>query len=115
MSCTVLRCIVILTLIEIPTPLHQNEVASLLVTLDWASMLQDEYDQVMEMQAEALSRLARLNIVQNNAHGAQLLAERCLSLVAHAMDREQSGTGEGDCCTKQEGLKYHKEQKICAK
>lgn len=113
MSCTVLRRIEILTLIEMPTPLHQNEVASLLQTLDWASMLQDDYDQVMEMQAEALSRLARLNIVQNNAHGAQLLAERCLSLVAHAMDREQSGTGEGECFTKQKGPKYYIEQKVC--
>lgn len=73
---------------------RQNEVVSLLQTLDWSSMLQDEYDQVMEMQAEALSRLARLNIVQSNAHGAQLLAERCLTLVAQAMEREQNGAGE---------------------
>jgi hypothetical protein len=86
--------IVVLTIIAIPYPLLQNEVASLLLTLDWASMLQDDYDQVMEMQAEALSRLARLNIVQNNAHGAQQLAERCLNLVAHAMEREQSDTGD---------------------
>jgi hypothetical protein len=86
--------IVVLTIIAIPYPLLQNEVASLLLTLDWASMLQDDYDQVMEMQAEALSRLARLNIVQNNPHGAQQLAERCLNLVAHAMEREQSDTGD---------------------
>jgi hypothetical protein len=86
--------IVVLTIIAIPNPLLQNEVASLLLTLDWASMLQDDYDQVMEMQAEALSRLARLNIVQNNPHGAQQLAERCLNLVAHAMEREQSDTGD---------------------
>jgi cobalamin biosynthesis Co2+ chelatase CbiK len=90
-----LHChIVVLTFITIPKPLLQSEIASLLVTLDWVSMLQDDYDQVMEMQAEALSRLARLNIVQNNAHGAQQLAERCLNLVAHAMEREQSDTGD---------------------
>jgi cobalamin biosynthesis Co2+ chelatase CbiK len=91
----VLHCrIVVLKFIAIPKPLLQSEIASLLLTLDWVSMLQDDYDQVMEMQAEALSRLARLNIVQNNAHGAQQLAERCLNLVAHAMEREQSDTGD---------------------
>lgn len=78
----------------------------MLLTLDWPSMLQDDYDQVMEMQAEALSRLARLHIVQNNAHGAQLLAERCLNLVAHAMDREQSGAGDVTYCRRFIGLLF---------
>ena len=60
-------------------------------------MVQDEYDQVTEMQAEILSRLARLNIVQGNAHSTQVFAERCLALVAHSMEREQNGKGLRGC------------------
>jgi hypothetical protein len=62
-------------------------------------MLQEEFDYTVEMQAETLTRLARLNILHCNVHGAQMLSERCrsLTLVAQSvfMDKEEEG-GDGD-------------------
>ena len=56
-------------------------------------MLQEEYDYAAEMQAEILSRLARLNILHVNVHGAQILSERCrcLTFVTQNILNEKNG------------------------
>ena len=61
-------------------------------------MLQEEFDYAVEMQAETLTRLARLNILHGNVHGAQMLSERCrgLSLVAESAFKEKEGEGGGE-------------------
>ena len=63
-------------------------------------MLQEEYDYANEMQAEILSRLARLNILHGNVHGAQMLLERCRYLTyatQSASRKKDRGVGlDGD-------------------
>ena len=58
-------------------------------------MLQEEFDYTVEMQAETLTRLARLNILHGNVHGAQMLSERCrgLTLVAQSVFKDKDGEG----------------------
>jgi hypothetical protein len=70
-------------------------------------MLQEEFDYTVEMQAETLTRLARLNILHGKVHGAQMLSERCrgLTLVTSVFkdkdgeggdeDEEKQGVDEG--------------------
>ena len=60
-------------------------------------MLQEEFDYAVEMQAETLTRLARLNILHGNLHGAQMLSERCrgLTLVAQCVSEDKVREEEG--------------------
>jgi hypothetical protein len=60
-------------------------------------MLQEEFDYAVEMQAETLTRLARLNILHGNVHVAQMLSERCrgLTLVAQSVFKDKDGEGGG--------------------
>lgn len=61
-------------------------------------MLQEEYDYAAEMQAEILSRLARLTILHGNVHGAHVLSERCRSLtfVTHSVSKDKDRDEHGD-------------------
>ena len=77
----------VLAAVEKATRLMEVDVAGLLLSVDWPSLSQDDYDQVMEMQVEIFSRIVRLNIVMGDIRSAQLIAEKCLSLVAPNMDR----------------------------
>ena len=56
--------------------------ANLLKTLDWQNMSQDDYDQILELQAECWTRLTRAKIKQNDTLGAQEMAENCMQLIA---------------------------------
>ena len=71
-------------------------------------MLQEEYDYANEMQAEILSRLARLNILHGNVHGAQMLSERCRYLTyatQSALRKKDRGVGlDGDELEQNQGI-----------
>lgn len=80
---------IVLAAVEKATRLMDVEVAALLLSIKWGTVSQDEYDQVMEMQAEILSRIVRLNISSGDIRGAQLTAVKCLSLVDSGTERGQ--------------------------
>jgi hypothetical protein len=65
-----------------------NEVDTLLKSMNWEDMAQEIYNQYMEMQAESWTRLTRLKISLGDIHGSQSTAERCMSLVAEGLLRE---------------------------
>lgn len=71
-------------------------------------MLQEEFDYAVEMQAETLTRLARLNILHGNVHGAQMLSERCRGLTLEAQsvlkDNDEEGEGGGDEYEEKQGV-----------
>ena len=60
----------------------KTDLGNLLRAQDWEGMSQEAYDEIMEMQAECWTRLARVKIVLGDIHSAQDLAERCMALVA---------------------------------
>ena len=59
-----------------------TELSTFLNALNWDDMTQERYSQVVEMQVECWSRLARLKIIFKDYIGAQTCAESCLNVIS---------------------------------
>ena len=68
--------------------LMETEVSAYLQSLNWADMAQEAYDQQLELQAEAWTRLCRAKIRQGDIHGSQQMAEKCMALIAEGIMKE---------------------------
>jgi len=72
-------------LVDKAAALMDTEVVAMLQQQDWDNLTQETYDQLLEMQAEAWTRITRAKIRAGDVQGSQATAERCMALIAEGM------------------------------